>query len=306
MTPPDDWSRRRPPLLTPGDLVAAVAPAGPPSHDGVTGGVALLESWGLRVRLMPAALAGHPSGFLAADDDRRLADLEAAFGDDEVAAVFCLRGGYGSQRLLDRLDVAPLVERPKAFVGFSDLTALHVALGQRAGLMTFHGPNLAGDPRRIGQAGAASLHRAVSGGEPEVITGEPLRPGRVRAPVVGGNLTLLSTLCGTPDELDAAGAILLLEDVGEAPYRLDRALTHLRRAGMLDGVAGLAFGTFVDCGGRPGEAVPLDVAAAHARQLDVPAVANLPLGHGPEQRTVLLGAPTELDATAGSLVQDWT
>ena len=303
MIPADRWSRRRPPPLVPGDLVAAVAPAGPPSHDGATGGIALLESWGLGVRLMPAALAGHPSGFLAADDDRRLADLEAAFGDDKVAGVFCLRGGYGSQRLLDRLDMAPLVRHPKAVVGFSDLTALHVALGQRAGLMTFHGPNLAGDLRRIAQAGASSLHRALFGGEPETIVGEPLWPGRVRAPLVGGNLTVLSTLCGTPDALDADGAILLLEDVGEAPYRLDRALTHLRRAGVLDGVAGLAFGTFADCGGRPGEATPLDVAAAHAQELDVPAVANLPLGHGPEQRTVLLGAPAELDATAGSLVQ---
>ncbi len=306
MTTADRWARRRPPPLAPGDLVAAVAPAGPPSHDGATGGIALLESWGLRVRLMPAALTGHPSGFLAADDDRRLADLEAAFGDDEVAGVFCLRGGYGSQRLLDRLDVAPLGRHPKTFVGFSDLTALHVALGQRADLMTFHGPNLAGDPRRIGPAGASSLHRAISGGEPEVITGQTLRPGEVRAPLVGGNLTLLSTLCGTPDELDAAGAILLLEDVGEAPYRLDRALTHLRRAGVLEGVAGLAFGMFADCGGRPGEATALDVAVAHAHELDVPAVANLPLGHGPQQRTVLLGAPTELNATAGSLVQDRT
>ena len=293
---------RWPPRLRPGDRLAAVAPAGPPDRGRAEAGRALLESWGLEVDLVPGAFAGHRSGFLAADDDRRVRDLEAAFTDDRVAGIVCLRGGYGSQRLLELLDFDAITAHPKAFVGFSDVTALHVALRQRAGLVTFHGPNLAGDLRRIGELGGSALRAALFEGTFEPLQGEPLSPGRVRAPLVGGNLALLSTLCGTPDALRADGCVLLLEDVGEAPYRLDRALTHLRRAGTLANVAGLAFGGFDDCVGPPGGATARDVAAEHAARLDRPAVYGLPLGHGPGQRTVAHGGEVDLDGDAGVLV----
>lgn len=231
-------------MLRRGDMVAAVAPAGPPNRTFVEQGRALLREWGLESRLMPNVFAGHTRGFLAAEDDARAGDLQDAFADPRLAGVVCLRGGYGSQRLLDRLDFEAIAANPKAFVGFSDVTALHVALSQRAGLFTYHGPNLGGDPRRFTPAGRASLRALLFGRPGATLHGEPLRPGRARAQLVGGN-----TLCGTPDSLDARGRILLIEEVGEAPYRIDRALTHLRRAGVLEELAGLAVASFWRCEG---------------------------------------------------------
>jgi muramoyltetrapeptide carboxypeptidase len=297
VSPPAPY--RWPPPLRPGDLVAAIAPAGPPDPARVKRGVGLLRSWGLEVRLGAAVWQGDVTGFLAAPDEARAADLTAAFADPAVAAVLCLRGGYGSQRLLDRLDLDDIP--PKAFVGFSDVTALHVALGQRARLVTFHGPSLQWDERRLPPASAASLQAALFGGPELRLTGEPLHPGQATAPLVGGNLTLLSTLCGTPDQLEAHGRVLLLEDVAEAPYRIDRALTHLARAGVLGGVVGLAFGGFAGCGTGDESAALRSLAADLATALGVPAVYGLPLGHGRGQRTVPLGATVSLDGAAGTL-----
>jgi muramoyltetrapeptide carboxypeptidase len=294
---------RWPPPLRPGDEVVALAPGGPVDRERAAAGVALLERWGLRVRVAEHAFARHPSGFLAAGDGERAADLQAALDDPDVAGVFCLRGGYGAQRLLPLLDLDRVARAPKAFVGFSDVTVLHAAL-QRAGLVTFHGPSLQWDARRLPGASARSLEAAVTGRPSERLRGEPLAPGRVTAPIVGGNLTLLAHLCGTPHEVRAAGCVLLLEDVAERPYRLDGALVQLRQAGVLDRVRGLALGTFHDCvetrGARP-SASALAVLAGWADELGVPAVWDLPLGHGHGQRTVALGAPATLDGDAGTL-----
>lgn len=294
-------ARVRPPALVSGDTLAAVSPAGLGTREGIEAGIALVESWGLGVEVLGAAFLGHASGFLAADDEARLADLNTALADDRYAGVICIRGGYGSQRLLDGLDVAPLRERPKALIGYSDITALHTAIGQRAGIVTFHGPNLEWNPDRLGEASAASLGTALMGGAREVIEGEPLVGGRVSAPVVGGNLTLLSTLCGTPDQPDPGGCVLFIEDIGEESYRMDRSLVHLRRAGVLDGVVGLVFDDFHACVAAPGRASTRDVAAEHAAALGVPAVYGLPLGHGKGQRTIALGALATLDGDRGTL-----
>lgn len=289
---------RWPDPLHAGDLVAALAPAGPPDPAKVERGIALLRGWGLRVRLGDAVWDGHPTGFLAASDERRAADLTAALHDPDVAGIVCLRGGYGCQRLLDGLDLAGAPA--KALTGFSDVTALHVALGQRAGLVTFHAPSLQWDDARLPAASAASLRAALFGHPDGLLAGEPLTPGRATAPLVGGNLTIMSTLCGTPDQPAAGGRILLVEDVGEAPYRIDRALTHLRRAGVLDGVAGLAFGGFHRHDGATDERARR-VTRSHAEALAVPAIYDLPLGHGPQQRTVPLGGLVTLDGDAGTL-----
>lgn len=295
---------RWPPRLAAGDLVAGIAPAGPPDPDLVQLGVALLRSWGLRVRIGQAAFTGHPSGFLADDDAARAADLHAAVVDPDVAGIVSLRGGWGCQRLLDRLDWEAVAAHAKPLVGFSDVTALHVAWRQRAGLVSFHGPPLAWRSERLGDAGAASLRAALLSEPDDHLAGQPLRPGTATGPLVGGNLTVLASLCGTPWQLDATGAVVLLEDVGEQPYRIDRALTQLRQAGALRGAAGLAVGELVDCAEvRPGvrSASALEVIAAHADELGLPSVADLPLGHGPYQRTVPLGAMARVDGTDGSL-----
>lgn len=295
---------RWPPPLRQGDEVVAVAPAGPPDPERTRVGLALLRGWGLRVHVAEHAFAGDASGFLAAGDHARAADLQAALDDPAVAGVFSLRGGYGCQRLLDLVDLSGVAARPKVFVGFSDATALHAALLRQAGIVTFHGPSLQWSPHRLGERSARSLRAAVTGQPGERVRGVPLRPGRVTAPLVGGNLTLLAHLCGTPHQLAAAGCVLVLEDVAERPYRLDRALVQLRQAGVLDDVAGLALGTFHRCveqrAGRP-SASAREVLAGHAAELDVPAVWDLPLGHGHGQLTVPLGAPATLDGGSGTL-----
>lgn len=300
VTDPVRW----PPRLSAGDVVAGVAPAGPADPELVRRGVELFAQWGLEVRLGQAAFAGDPRGFLAAGDAERAADLDAAVADPDVAGIVCLRGGWGCQRLLDRLDWAAVAARPKPLVGFSDVTALHVAWRQRAGLVSFHGPPLAWRADRVGAAGAASLRAALLAEPDRTVEGTPLRAGTATGPLVGGNLTVLAALCGTPDQLDARGAVVLVEDVGERPYRLDRCLVQLRASGALDGAVGLAVGDLERCEEhRPGvqSASALEVVAGHAAELDLPAVATLPLGHGPGQRTVPLGATATVDGHAGRL-----
>lgn len=266
-------------------------------------GTALLEDWGFAVRVMPHV--HDESGFVAGSDDERLADLQAAWADPAVRAIWCARGGYGCSRLTDRLDAAALRADPKALVGFSDVTALHLRLG-RVGLISLHGPTGEWDTARTGVASAASLHRALTatGGLGVLPTG-PVRTlvqGRGEGPLVGGNLSLLSASVGTADQPDTAGRLLLLEDVGERPYRVDRMLRHLLRAGLVTPAAGLVFGDFVRCTEpqRPSATVD-EVLAAFAGEVGLPAIAGLPLGHGRGQLTVPLGVAAELDATRGTL-----
>lgn len=285
-------------------MVVGVAPAGPADPGLVERGRALLESWGLRVRLGAHAFTGHDSGFLAADDDARARDLHDAVAAGDAAGVVCLRGGWGCQRLLDRLDWGTIATHPKPLVGFSDITALHVGWRQRAGLVSFHGPPLAWNDERLGETGAESLRAALFGEHPPRVEGASLRAGTATGVLAGGNISVLAALCGTPWQLDAAGAVVLLEDVGERPYRLDRALVQLRQAGALDGAVGLAIGELVECEETRPEvrsASALEVIAAHAGELGLPAAARLPLGHGPAQRTVPLGATVTVDGHAGAL-----
>lgn len=264
----------------------------------------LLESWGLRPELGAAAFAGAAHGFLAADDDARLADLHDAWADDEVAGVLALRGGYGSQRLVDAINWDLIAARPKLFCGFSDCTALHLALRQRAGLVTLHGPNVASDPLRLGETAAAWWRGLLFGSQPAgtlPARGICVISGVAEGPVAGGNLSLLCASVGTLDHPRLAGAIVLVEDVGERPYAVDRALWHLRRSGVLDGIAGLVLDVFHGCEAPSGSPSmrTADVLAEHAEALDVPAVCGLPLGHGPGQLAVPFGPRARLDAGEG-------
>jgi len=265
--------------------------------------MALLAEWGLRTRVMPHV--HHEDGFLAGSDEDRLADLHAAFADPEIRAVWCARGGYGCSRLTDRLDGGLLRADPKPLVGFSDVTALHLAL-HRHGVVSFHGPTGEWNERRTGGASAASLRRALTDARPlgALPTGplERLVPGRAAGPLVGGNLSLLAAAVGTPDQPDTRGCLVLLEDVGERPYRIDRMLRQLLRAGLVEGAAGLVFGAFSRCEEPRGPCATVDeVLAAFAAELGLPTVGGAPIGHGPGQLTVPLGVAAELDADRGTL-----
>ena len=240
------------------------------------------------------------------------------FRDPEVKAVFAIRGGYGASQLLDRIDYDLIRSNPKIFLGYSDITALHLAIQKRAGLVTFHGPVVLS---RFTPYTQTYFRKALFEAEPMGrVTNPPdsdplrpahvlrtVRPGRARGPLVGGNLTLISTTMGTPYETETAGRILFLEDVDEQPYSIDRMLTQLRLAGKLDVAAGVIFGECQDC--RPRDFKPsyestlstgevVDEILGHLR---IPVLSGLTIGHTDDQLTLPLGVMAELDAEKGEL-----
>ncbi|PRY00528.1 S66 peptidase family protein [Allonocardiopsis opalescens] len=295
----------RPPRLRPGDRVAVVAPSSPVPPEVLAEGCALLRGWGLEVEVAPHVLRRHRSlPHLAGSDAGKVDDLQAAWLDPGVAAVLCARGGYGAHRIVDLLDWAALAAAPpKVLAGFSDVTALHTAFAVRLGLSTLHAP-MPGSPLLTGdERGQELLRRALFEPESVQVLGGPdavpLVGGRARGITVGGCASLLAADLGTPTALPGArGGILLLEDIGEEPGRLDRILTQLLRSGWLDGVAGIALGSWEDCG--PPEvlrALMLD----RLGPLGVPIVWEHGFGHCGSQFTVPLGVPAVLDADAGLL-----
>ncbi|WP_308251205.1 S66 peptidase family protein [Streptomonospora nanhaiensis] len=296
----------RPRRLRPGDRVSVVAPCSPVREEDLRAAIALLGEWGLEAVPGEHVLARHPSlSYLAGTDAQRAADLRAAWLDPGTAAVLCARGGDGAHRLLDHLDFAELRRAPaKAFVGFSDITALHEAFAVELGVATVHGPVVALDSF-VGDAEAAGHLRATLF-EPETRTvlrppgARPLVGGRARGVTIGGTLSVLSDGLATPHSRPSArGGLLLLEDVNEHVTRLDRMLTHLLRGGWLEGVAGVLLGSWSDCGP--------DLATVHAMleerlaPLGVPVVAEFGFGHRPGQLTVPLGVPAVLDADTATL-----
>ncbi|MCH0543025.1 LD-carboxypeptidase [Streptomyces sp. MUM 203J] len=298
---------RRPARLRPGSRVAVVSPSGPVHEERLQTGLDILRGWDLDAVALPHAVDRHPSfRYLAGTDADRARDFQAAWCDPDVDAVICARGGYGAQRMVELLDWdAMRAARPKAFVGFSDATALHEAFALRLGLATLYGP-MAGAFGFLKDAETQAALRAVlcePDAEPVRVLGRatarPLVPGRARGVTVGGCLSLLAAGLGTPDgRASLRGGLLVLEDVGEEPYRIDRMLTQLGRAGLLDGLAGVALGSWEDCG--PYEKVR-EVLLDRLGGLGVPVVEELGFGHGSPALTVPLGAAAELDADAGTL-----
>ena len=294
---------RRPPLLGAGARVALVAPAGP--IDGAADlerAVANARSFGWDPHVAPHA--ADRSGYFAGTDAARLADLNRALADDAVDGVWCIRGGYGAMRLLPGIDYASLRRRPKALIGYSDITALHAAIGSRCELVSFHGPT---GRAELTEFSRASLERAVvSDDDPFGVAGAAvsLVPGSARGRLVGGNLALLAALCGTPYAPDFDGAILVLEDVNEAVYRIDRMLVQLRLAGLLGRCAGIVFGQFTNYAeeeGTGGSRTLAEVLREAATEVGVPCIAGAPVGHVADQWTIPLGATAELDASARTL-----
>lgn len=289
-----------------GDTVAVIAPAGPCAAERVAQVPALFERFGLHARLYPSCHAHHPvHDFLAGDDATRLADLHAAFADTDIAAVFCLRGGWGSARLLDRIDTALLRAHPKPLIGFSDITALHALLVREGGI-GLHAPMPGSNLVVEGNEGDAQalfelLMQPLPAGHcfaPSLAADSWCVPGQASGRLIGGNLSLVAALLGTPWAWPSEGAILFLEDVSEARYRVDRLLTQLRLAGVLDGARGFVLGSFTE------DADPVAVLREHLAGLGKPLLAGWPAGHQVPNRALPLGAHVRLDAAAGTLTLD--
>ncbi len=293
-------------LLSRGDHVGIVSTAFAAPPDALGAGVAALERRGLVPVLFPHVLA--VDGYLAGDDAARAADLDAAIRDKALRAIWFARGGYGTSRILDRFDLARLVRSPKLLVGYSDLTALFSAVLSRASTLCLHGPMVAELGRKEAYH-APSLAAVLAGRTTRrrVFARDVLRPGKARGRLMGGNLTVLCHLLGTPHMPDLKGAILFLEETGEEAYRVDRLFRHLVMSGALSGVRAVVLGTFhVPPATRdfPGDRELASVIGDHLLPLKVPVVSGVPSGHGPGKWTLPLGGIATLDTAAGYLSFD--
>jgi muramoyltetrapeptide carboxypeptidase len=298
----------KPGALRAGDRVAIVAPASNVKAEYLARGVAELERLGYRAGHRPDIL--EKARYTAGTDERRAAELMEAFMDPEVRAVWAARGGYGVMRILDRLDEDLLRAHPKVFIGYSDLTALHLYLYRRFGWVTFHGPmaakDLAGGPAHYD---GDSLRRAICEPRPMGAIGGRLETlhrgagGEVRGRLLGGCLTLVNAMMGTPDELDTRDSLLFLEDTGTRPYALDRMLRQLKLAGKLDGVRGIVFGEMTDCAQHAEQGYTIQEALAECTaDLRIPVLFGLRSGHSPlGNLTLPLGVMAALDADAGTV-----
>ncbi|MBO1331119.1 LD-carboxypeptidase [Streptomyces sp. VRA16 Mangrove soil] len=298
----------RPERLAPGARVAVVAPSGPVPEERLQAGLDILRGWDLEPVVAPHVLDVHGEfGYLAGADADRAADLQRAWCDPDVAAVLCARGGYGAQRMVDLLDwTAMRAARPKVFVGYSDITALHEAFAVRLGVSTLHGPMVAAAD--FLKNARAQGHLRATLFEPETVRtiaapggGRVLVPGVARGVTLGGCLSLLAADLGTPfARRSARGGLLCLEDVGEETYRLDRYLTQLLRGGWFEGVAGVLLGSWAECDDPDLGALLADRLGG----LGVPVVDDFGFGHGEGALTLPLGVAGRLDAGAGVLTLD--
>jgi muramoyltetrapeptide carboxypeptidase len=303
----------KPRALKPGDTVGLITPS---SYVFDTWRIDLaaarLEA-NLGVKCKAGRFVKSRHGYMAGSEKERLEDLHAMFADPGVAAVFCLEGGYGTERLLSGIDYELLRRNPKILLGYSDITGLHLAISKKAGLVTFHGPVALGSMPSWSLAG---LKKALFSPEPIGDLANPpeddpnwpafplhtVSAGKARGAIAGGNLTLVSTTMGTPYEIDARGKILFLEDTGEAPYRVDRMLTQLKLAGKLQEAAGVVWGTCTEC--TPAKSsfeVNLsmsDVLDEILGDLGKPVLSGLVFGHTKEKATIPIGVEAELDAGA--------
>jgi muramoyltetrapeptide carboxypeptidase len=298
------WAHAPVPALPSNGVIGLIAPAGPAALD--TGKAAQwMQARGYRLQIFPGV--EQKDGYLAGSDEVRLNDLHAAFADSSIDAILCLRGGYGSPRFLDRIDFELLRCNPKPFVGYSDITALHLAISRYAGFVTFHGPMLNADLLGGKQQPTESSLLSMLRGElqagsvlshPRAYPLTTIVPGIARGRLLGGNLSMIAATLGTPYEIDAEGIVLFIEDINEPLYRIDRLLTHLRLAGKLSKLCGVLVG---DIAGVDEQAL-----AALLRQtfepLQIPVLAGWRSGHCDPNLTLPMGAMVRLDAGARELV----
>lgn len=295
-----------PEVIKKGDSVMLVATARKVTPQEMAPAIALLEHWGLRVKENPLLYAADHQ--MAGTDAQRAAQLQQALDDEEVRAVFCVRGGYGTVRIVDRIDWSRLAQQPKWIVGYSDVTVLHSHIARRLGLPTLHAimpVNVPADAVRAPYPALESLHQALFEGSlrygdivsPTAQPPRPFRPGQATAPVTGGNLSILYSLCGSPSDIDTRGKILFIEDLDEYLYHIDRMMQNLKRTGKLDHLAGLVVGALCDMHdngipfGRTAEEIVWDA----VKDYDYPVAMHCRMGHiGTDNLALPLGREARL------------
>lgn len=288
--------------LQKGDCIGILAPAsylkGLTEGKTFKRGIEFLQRQGYRIKIAPSC--NKKFGCFAGTEAERAADINAFFADDEVKAILCVRGGYGAACILDKLDYEMIARHPKPLIGYSDITALHTALGEKTGLVTFHAPMLV-SIKDFNSYTKAEFLTGLTRTEP---IGEIVMPrnkklktlvaGEADGIIVGGNLAVLTSLVGTPYELDGTGALLLLEDVDENAYRIDRMLNQLYQSGLLNRVNGILFGDFTNC--KDGDFSVAQVLERYAKLVGKPAISGFPVGHEKNNAFLPLGVQAVMTA----------
>lgn len=302
----------KPNKLTQDLAVGIVSPASRPLDEMIYyQGIEYLKQKGYRV--IEGAHVLDRRGYLAGRDEDRADDVNAMFRNPEIGAIICSRGGYGTPRLIDKLDFDAIRNNPKIFVGYSDLTAVSLAIWQQTQLVTYSGPMIAVEMGRgIDPFTETSFWTSVTNSQPAGLLTNPdsssirvIKPGRAEGRLLGGCLSLIDVLLGTPFFPDFDGAILILEDIDEEPYRVDRYLAQLRLAGVFDKISGIVLGQFIDCGPKDPEkpALTLDeIFMDYFGNLNIPIIADFAYGHGTIKHTIPIGIQAMLDTEAGGLI----
>jgi len=296
--------RLKPPALRKGDVIGIISPASSPDDfSRIDKGIAYLESLGYRVK--PGKYIYGRSGYLSAGDDERARDLNEMFLDPQVRAIICVRGGYGTPRILDKVNYIAIRKNPKIFVGYSDITALQFAIFKKTGLITFYGPMLAVDIYSNFDAYAEEFFwRILTSKSSKIEIKNPidqdiqvLNHGKAAGTLLGGNLSLIASIIGTKFQPNFNNSILVIEDIGEEPYRIDRYLSQLKNSGILNKIKGCILGQFTDCVAKePEKSLTLEqIFQDYFKNLGIPILSNLSYGHIPQKITLPIGARIKID-----------
>jgi muramoyltetrapeptide carboxypeptidase len=302
----------KPKALKPQDTIGIVAPASPAPLENLDKALDILEKMGFKTKVGTSCYEHR--GYLAGSDETRASDINEMFRDPDIDAIICMRGGYGTPRILELLDYDMISKHPKIFMGYSDITAIHIALVQKSNLITFHGPMLTSDftspefEKYTKGMMIKTLTQNVPLGEVKSPEYEPkvevLVAQDAQGELIGGNLALIAATIGTPFEIDTKGKILMIEEVGEEPYRIDRMLTQLKLAGKLDDATGIVLGQFTDCNPQaPENSLSLEeVLEDIFSSLKKPVLKNVCFGHGRHKATIPLGVKASINAKRESLI----
>ncbi len=299
----------KPKALQKGDTIGICGTSGPTDKENIERGIKTLENFGYKVKLSSSCYDKY--GYLAGDDRTRANGFNEMFKDKGVDAIMCLRGGYGAPRILDMLDYEIVKKNPKIFIGYSDITGIHVVLNKVCELVTFHGPMATTEVSKgMDDFTTDSLLKSLTCDDPIGLISNPdgyeiktLVGGEAEGEIVGGNLSLIAGCIGTPYEIDTKGKLLVLEDVDEEPYRIDRMLTQLALSGKLKDANGIILGDFNNCDRDDEDSLSLlQVIKDIIIPFNKPTIYNLQVGHCKSKITLPLGVKAKLNSSAKKLV----